>query len=170
VIEKLLNLEYNEDRQVLRFNDQAKEIFIAWQRQNTDQCNKVDNESVEGIYSKLETYLPRFALIIQLLRWACDEAHRECIDGISMNSAVQLIEYFRENALKVHRHLNTSPVEKLPEDRRKFYEALPLEFATSEAEKIAEELGFDRRRLFEFFKDQTLFVRLRHGRYQRTYP
>jgi hypothetical protein len=54
----------------MEFSETAKEILINWQRKNTDLANETNNDSLAGIYAKLEIYCIRFALILELLNQA----------------------------------------------------------------------------------------------------
>ncbi len=79
IIHNLLNLPFKTDRYdvplpyTLVFTPEAKEILKEWQSNNTDICNQLDNDSLVGIYTKLDVYCIRFALIFQLLKYACGE-------------------------------------------------------------------------------------------------
>jgi hypothetical protein len=76
VINNLLNLPLRTDNggdiqpTVMEFSETAKEILINWQRKNTDLANETNNDSLAGIYAKLEIYCIRFALILELLNQA----------------------------------------------------------------------------------------------------
>ena len=59
------------------------------------------NDALVGIYCKLEIYIIRFCLIIQLARWTCGECDKHTIDLESVNRAILLAEYFRTTAVKV---------------------------------------------------------------------
>jgi hypothetical protein len=60
----------------LPFREAAKRGLYAWQHDNARRCDLENNEALLGIYCKLEIYIIRFALIIQLARWTCGECDR----------------------------------------------------------------------------------------------
>jgi hypothetical protein len=62
---------------VIEFNEPAKDILKNWQRKNTDAANHTESESLAGIYTKLENYCIRFALILELLQVAAGESELE---------------------------------------------------------------------------------------------
>jgi hypothetical protein len=63
----------NPQPEVLRFTPEAKHLLFEWQRALTDQSNKPENEVISGINAKMEVYAARLALILQMLRYACNE-------------------------------------------------------------------------------------------------
>ena len=79
----------------------AKRELYAWQHENARKCDLESNEALLGIYCKLEIYIIRFALIIQLARWTCGECDKEAIDIESVRRAIELAEYFRTTAIRV---------------------------------------------------------------------
>ena len=155
----------------LPFESQAKKKLYEWQRHNTDLCNKEQNEKLVGMFSKLEIYAIRFCLIIQIIRWACKEAtEKDCIDLQSVESAIELTEYFRTSAKNVQLILNTTTVlENMTSDKVKLYEALPSDFATAEGAKIAGALSFTKDGFNRFLNEAKngLLNNYRHGRYKK---
>ena len=154
----------------LPFESQAKKKLYEWQRYNTDLCNKEPNEKLVGMYSKLEIYAIRFCLIIQIIRWVCKEADKDCIDLQSVESAIELTEYFRTSAKNVQLILNSTMVlENMTSDKIKLYEALPTDFATAEGAKIAGALSFTKDGFNRFLNEAKngLLDNYRHGRYKK---
>ncbi|MDU1905825.1 MAG: DUF3987 domain-containing protein [Dysgonomonas sp.] len=144
IIQRLINIDYITDEtgdpipRELSFKPDAKRMLYEWQRVNTDQCNQEKDEIMVGIYSKLEIYVIRFCLILQMARWLCGETDKDYIDLKSVEGAIEFVEYFKRTARKVQYIINSSDIlEKLPMDKQKLYHALPREFSTSEGIKIA---------------------------------
>lgn len=52
----------------LAFNTEARSLLYKWQHMNTDLCNTETDDILVGIYSKLDIYIIRFSLILQLAR------------------------------------------------------------------------------------------------------
>jgi len=154
----------------LPFESQAKKKLYEWQRYNTDLCNKEPNEKLVGMYSKLEIYAIRFCLIIQIIRWVCKEADKDCIDLQSVESAIELTEYFRTSAKNVQLILNSTMVlENMTSDKIKLYEALPSDFATAEGTKIAGALSFTKDGFNRFLNEAKtgLLDNYKHGHYRK---
>lgn len=154
----------------LPFESQAKKKLYEWQRHNTDLCNKEPNEKLVGMFSKLEIYAIRFCLIIQIIRWVCKEADKDCIDLQSVESAIELTEYFRTSAKNVQLILNSTMVlENMTSDKIKLYEALPSDFATAEGAKIAGALSFTKDGFNRFLNEAKtgLLDNYKHGYYRK---
>lgn len=173
LMNKLLDLQSDlsgEKRKAntLRLDKVAKNHLFTWQKYNTDLCNTSDDESLSGIYSKLDIYTPRFTLMMQLLRFACDVAGKDAIDQASVEGAIKLTEYFRKMANKVNFVLNNpDPLDKLNADKRKLYKALPDIFGRELGLQIADNLGFKRATFDRFVKDKNYFIRVSHGTYEK---
>ena len=54
-----------------------------------------ESEAEKALCGKLETYLIRFCLVIQVMRGICGEADMNEIDEESAERAIRLTEYFR---------------------------------------------------------------------------
>jgi Protein of unknown function (DUF3987) len=165
-ISKLLNLS-ETNREVLKFSVDGKKRIFQWQNELTNLVNE-SPDSLRGPLSKMDIYAPRMCLIIQMLRWACDEAEKNCIDIQSVEAGLKLIEYFKKTATKVNRYLHTSPVERLPENIRDWYNSLPAnEVKTSDAVSIGTRLGMSERNIKNYLAEPSLFRYLAYGKYSK---
>jgi hypothetical protein len=75
IIENLLSLDTDEfdiKPIIVTFSSFAMEILKEWQHDNTKIINNTPSESLAGVYSKLENYIIRFCLILELLSKACE--------------------------------------------------------------------------------------------------
>jgi hypothetical protein len=176
VISNILNIEIEYDDtgnpkpKILKFTPEAKLVLFFWQKKNTDQCNEADDEVLSGIYSKLEIYASRLALILEMMRFACDGIPLESISLESIQGALKLVEYFKRSALKVNEIIsNRNPRNILPEDKQALYKALPQSFKTSEGVEISTTLGMPERTFKNFIKDQNLFKNLKYGEYEKLF-
>lgn len=66
--------------QIVPFAEDARIRLFAWQEEHAKRCDTEPNESLVGVYCKLEVYVIRFCLIIQMARWACCEGGKTEID------------------------------------------------------------------------------------------
>ena len=172
LISRLIALPCTQDEEgeiiptVLPFEAEAKARLYAWQEEHAHLCDLESNEALVGIYCKLEIYIIRFCLIIQLARWVCGEGERSGIDLVSVERAITLTEYFRLSAQQVQAVMDSN---SLTQQQRQLLAALPEEFQTAEALKIAEQLGIKERTLKDFLSRSvgTLFSRERHGLYRK---
>lgn len=170
VIGKLMDLP-DETREVLKFEPAARKMIMEWQSDLTKIINDAP-EPLKPPLSKIDTYCLRLCLIIQLLRWACNEADKKSIDVESVTAGIKLTEYFRANALKVHSYINTTPLDRLGENSRIWYEALPERFTTDQAKQKAAELnleGLSQRNVHNLLLREDLFKKLFYGTYKKLY-
>lgn len=176
ILETLLNIQQrfneteNPDPVILRLSPEAKEILFAWQRTNTDQANGSESDAERAICAKIEQYAIRFSLILQLLQYACSVGGKNQIEVEAVRGALRLAEHFKRTALRVQTMLaNETPVDRLPADKRKLYEALPDEFSTAEGLAISESLEVPERTFKRFLNDKNLFEKTSRGKYQRKF-
>jgi hypothetical protein len=169
IIENLLNLEAGNKPEILEFSPEARAEMFEFNRKLTDLCNQTENDSIRGIYAKIEQYALRFSLLLEMLRYACSESDKKEISLQSVQGAIKLVEYFQNSAIRVHKLLSdTSPFDKLPADKQKLYDALPEVFTTGEGVKIAEEMETMKKRNFQYWiKDKALFNYQGHGKYEK---
>ena len=143
-------------------------MLFEWQRVNTDQSNEAESEALSGIFSKMDMYVLRLALILEMMRYACNESNKEAVSIESVEGAVKLVEYFKSSAVKVNSILsNASPLDKHPSDKQALYNALPDTFTTKTGLQIAEGLGVPERTFKNFLNDKELFTRTSRGEYQK---
>jgi hypothetical protein len=176
IVSNLLNMPLNIDEnqnpepEILQFTQDAKKRLWDWQNQITDLCNAADNDVLSGIYAKMEMYAIRLSLIIELLKYACDESNKQTIGINSVEGAIKLTEYFTKVAIKVHSFIsNASPVDKLPTDKQNIYNALPDTFTTSEGVRIAERMEMAPRTFKRFLVNRELFNNHTRGEYEKRY-
>jgi len=175
IITHLLNLPVQWDEtlnpvpEILYFTPEAKKLLFKWQRENTDKCNEAESEALAGIFSKLDMYVARLALILQLLRWACNQGNKESINIEAVEGAIQLIEYFRLSAEKVYNILASNPAETLPDNKRNFYNALPKVFTTEQALEVCKQFEIPERTVKYFLTNKELFDNVKHGYYEKNF-
>ena len=174
IISNLLNLNITDDEtlnpspEILRFTPEAKRILFQWQKTNTDQVNEANNEAISGIFSKMDMYVLRLALILEMLRYACDESDKQAIGVEAIQGAIKLVEYFKSSAVKINSILsNNSPLDKHPTDKQTLYQALPKTFTTVAGLQIAEGLGVAERTFKYFLNEKELFTRTSRGEYEK---
>ncbi len=179
IILRLLSLPCRYDEtltptpRILRFTPEAKESLYSWQRDNATKVNTAETETIAGIFSKLDIYVSRLALILHLLTWSSGEDNGQPIDQIGVTAtegAIKLVEYFRECALQVNSIIsNDNPLDKLTVDKRQLYEALPTKFTTGEGLVIAIQLGIPEDTYQKWLKREVgnLFKKPKKGEYEK---
>ncbi|MFR9545565.1 MAG: DUF3987 domain-containing protein [Rikenellaceae bacterium] len=175
MVDELINLELTLDVNgdpiptVLPYEAAAKAKLYEWQRKNTDLCNKELDERMEGIYSKLEIYISRFALTLQMIRWACGEGDRTQIDIVSTEGAIAITEYFRETARRVQNIIANHALHSMSTAQKDIYAALPELFTTAQGIEVAVQHGVSERTFKDFVSRQcgVLFRKDKHGVYSK---
>ncbi len=154
----------------LPFASDAFNAMRTWRDANTDRTNQTDNPAYKGIYAKMDAYCIRFALLIELMDWACNESDLSCIRLTSVERGILLTEYFRQNAEKVHFVLNEqTPAERLPNTQQRLFNGLPDEVTTADAIAYAKQMmpPVSERTVKRILKDNQLFRRVKHGEYYK---
>ena len=175
IIDKLIQSEchLNEhgeiEPHILLFTEDAKKQLYEWQHHFSELCDREINDTIVSIYCKLEIYIIRFCLIIQLARWTCGECDKTCIDLLTVERAIKLTEYFKESALNVQNILNENT---LNSQQQTIVNLLPPSFTTAQAIQIAEQNGMKERTFQRFLNDniRTLFRKEKHGEYSKINP
>ncbi len=115
LINKLLQIPLETDEKgqiqskILNFSGKSKDMLLEWNRYNTDMTNKnFTSETERSLYAKLDSYFARFALILQMLYWADGEADMLEISPETVEKAIELIEYCRQNAIYAHQLIHNS--------------------------------------------------------------
>ena len=154
---------------ILLFTEEAKRRLYDWQHHFSELCDRETNDTIVSIYCKLEIYIIRFCLIIQLARWTCGECDKTHIDLLTVERAIKLTEYFKDSALGVQNILNENT---LTSQQQTIVNLLPPSFTTSHAIELAEQNGMKERTLQRFLNDNigTLFRKEKHGEYSKINP
>lgn len=130
VIDRLATLSMEPDPDggvdrphVLGFTPEAEQAWIAWYDAHAAESEDPDlGESLQGVWIKLETYALRLLLIVQLLRFACDEASDTEIDAESVGRGILMVDYFKAHARRVHDGLAEQPADRRAELARRWIE------------------------------------------------
>lgn len=175
IIDRLIQSECHLDEhgeiapQILFFSEDAKRRLYEWQHHFSELCDRETNDTIVSIYCKLEIYIIRFCLIIQLARWTCGECDKTYIDLLTVERAIRLTEYFKESALSVQNILNENA---LTCQQQTIVNLLPSSFTTAQAIELAEQNGMKERTFQRFLNDNigTLFRKEKHGEYSKINP
>jgi len=119
----------------IRANSNNIKIFMEWQHKKADECF---NDNLEtSIQAKLETYVWRLALVIEMINQAVKGDYNNTLSDKSMYDAIRLVEYFRTNALKIHDAINNvNPLDGLTVQEINIYNGLPDEFKRNDVMPI----------------------------------
>ena len=149
---------------ILNLSPDAKSEYIKWNNYNADKQDEEEDDDIAGMYAKLDYYVLRLSLVLQIARWACGEADKLFVDIISMKSAIKLIEYIRRNGIRVREIINMAGMD---ERKRKWLIELPETFTSIEAVNLAKQFDISRASTFRHLSDTKLFVKCEHGSYRK---
>lgn len=155
---------------VLTMKTDAKEYLFNWQNNRPDKFFFDYERSIE---IKLQQYVLRFALILQLIHSTVESKSTSQIDINSIKGAIQLFDYFYNNAIQVRTEiLKKNYFETLNELQKNILNELPKTFTTAEGIKIACRLNEGKPRISDrqfktYLNDIKLFKKLTHGSYEK---
>lgn len=169
----LLRLEYSEEQ--MTYTAESGKIIREYQSKIIDIENATDDDELRGILAKMEIYLHKFALILQMLRYGItgnflDLKH---VSQDSAKGAIILTEYFISEAKKVRvatpemvlKDKWTDVYKALPShgvtfDRKQFLKICAVyEFSESAADKFLKEHGLR--------SESSLLFKVKHGVYTK---
>jgi hypothetical protein len=164
IIDRLLDRSI-ENQHTLQLTAEAKEIFLEWSEEHRKTMNNDRiNYRIKGVYAKMERYVFRFSLIIQMLHWACDEGDCFEVSGKAMRAAVGITEYFKKTAIKIVCDDNSS---NRRDSKKEVMEVLPETFKTSEGVELAKTLNVSERTFKNWLNDGKLFEKISYGHYKK---
>lgn len=150
-------------KQTIKASTSDIEIYKQWQHRKVEEHF---NDNVErGIQAKMETYVWRLALVIEMMEQAVTGNFQPTLANESLKKAIRLVEYFRFNALKVHdKIMSKNPLEDLSAKQQELFKKLPVIFKRSDVLPLFEQNGFKPRTADRFLGKEKLFFNFRTSR------
>lgn len=170
IIDNLINRSSKKEKHLLPLSKKAQKTLFDW-KNNRDKNYFFDYERSTEV--KLEEYVIRFSLILQLLDDACNNKESNEIKETSVIGAIKLYKYFKYNAIKVRlKTVYESYYENLTDLQKQVYKELPDEFKTAEGVLIATKKVNGKSRISErsfktFLRDKKLFKKISRGIYSK---
>lgn len=162
------NINHMVNSEIISMNDVASDMFYSWRNDLVDQINSIEDEKKKDTrFAKDPLNLARIALVIQLLRWAFDEAEKTFIDEKSVETAIQVINYFTNcyhQLMKIMKEDNLDSIEKA------WFDELPNSFTTAQAVEGGEQVGMAHRtvnRNLTRFVDNGFLKKIKQGQYEK---
>lgn len=152
IITDLYSLDIPEP---IGFDDDAWEALRAWQYCNTATVNDLNevNDPLAGLLKKWESYLCRFALVIQIADNHCTGKPTGAIGTAAVNKAIMLFDYFLIQSKKVFGLISRpAELDHLNERQMMLYKELPEKFTRSKALDIATRLQIPQPTLDRYLK------------------
>ena len=154
----ILNL-YDTPPSKIKTRENQIKIYQQWQHKKVKESFNDDIET--SVQAKLETYLWRLTLIIEMMHQVSINKFEDTISDVSITKAITLIEYFRSNALKVFdKMISLNPFEDQPLNKIDLFKSLPAEFKRKEVLDLFDQLNVKGGSVNRFLGNKSLFVRL----------
>lgn len=151
----------------LLFSQESKLRIIQWKDEvNNKVYAETDSDAVRALCGKLETYLVRFCLVIQIMHCICGESGMDKIEPGTAELAIRLTEYFRNMESRIAPEIETGILDN------RFTELLGNlrdSFTTAEAVREALQLGISESSVKRFLRNGGRgFVKKKsHGCYRK---
>ncbi len=149
IINKVINLPFTETedngltQKILDFSSEAKAFFTNWRNEAIRAVNQIQDDGlVDSRVIKAPMITARLALVLQILRWACDEVHKDFVDIDSAKSAIALSEYFENCYVNIQKYMLRESVEP---QKRELLDCLSANFTTADALQAGKEVGLSER-------------------------
>lgn len=156
IIKKLQSLEFRTDSdgnvapRILQMNDEAANRFKEWFNGIIDTINSIEDDNlVDSRMCKQNDKVARVALIIQLLRWATEDATVDVIELESIESAIRIVDFFEDC---YHRVVEDISKKDSTDRKTTLFNHLPDRFTAGEATAIASTLGICNRSTYDYLE------------------
>ena len=121
-----------------------------------------------AVAAKGVTHTARLALVLHLCRKECGETDSSEVGAASIEAAIQIGQWLKEETLRVYRKHNFGTRSRPP--IRRFLERLPDQFKTSDAKEIAETDEIPESTMYEWFnrlQESGDLEKIRRGLYRK---
>ena len=149
IIDKGVSLPFAENesggntQNILDFSSEAKAYFTNWRNNAIRAVNQIQDDGlVDSRVIKAPMITARLALILQILRWACGEVHKDFVDIDSTKSAIALSEYFESCYADIQKYMLNESIEP---QKKELLDCLSVTFTTSDAIQAGKEVGLSER-------------------------
>ena len=149
IIDKVVSLPFVENenggniQNILDFSSEAKAYFTNWRNNAIRTINQIQDDGlVDSRVIKTPMITARLALILQILRWACGEVHKDFVDIDSTKSAIALSEYFESCYSDIQKYMLKASIEP---QKKELLDCLSATFTTADAIQAGKEVGLSGR-------------------------
>lgn len=141
ILRNLIELDFNPDSPtVLEMTPDARECLGQWHDTYTKIINSIeDDEEIDTRNMKHDYMVARFALVLQLLHWACGEATGDRVELSSAEGALKLIDYYEDCYSRLRKNFGAV---KLSVNRQRLLSLLPERFSTKDAIEVGKKINF----------------------------
>jgi hypothetical protein len=158
---------YEFENTTLDVPSEVFNLYLKWQNEKTLENFK--NPFGEKLQSKLQTYMWRFCIILDLLEQVTNDERRTDITQDTMNRAIILAEYFRNESTAIYQEsFRENILESEPEAFQKIYKKLDnREYTTKELIDLLSNV-WQTDNINKKLACKELFTRIKRGVYIKT--
>lgn len=174
IINKVISLPFTETednglaQKILDFSSEAKAYFTNWRNEAIRAVNQIQDDGlVDSRVIKAPMITARLALVLQILRWACNEVHKDFVDIDSTKSATALSEYFENCYINIQKYMLRESVEP---QKRELLDCLSANFTTADALQAGKEVGLSERSVMYSLVNlatNKIIKKVRRGEYEK---
>jgi|LSQX01.3.fsa_nt_gb hypothetical protein len=170
VIKEIMGL--NPETPGIKFDEPAWNCLLSWQHSNTEAANEMDRigDLMAGLLSKWESYVCRFALILQISADVCAGRDPTAIGLEAVEGAIRLFDYFLTQSRKAFSLVyQPEGLESLNDNPLRLFAALPEEFTTQKAIECGRELDppISERSVYDYIANTRVYIKTDHGNYRK---
>lgn len=142
IINKVIDLPFSDNdnvQSILDFSPEAKAYFTNWRNNAIRAVNQIQDDGlVDSRVIKAPMITARLALVLQILRWACGEVHKDFVDIDSTKSAIALSKYFESCYADIQKYMLRESIEP---QKKELLDCLSATFTTADAIQAGKEVG-----------------------------
>ena len=142
IFNKVIDLPFSDNdnvQSILDFSPEAKAYFTNWRNNAIQAVNQIQDDGlVDSRVIKAPMITARLALVLQILRWACGEVHKDFVDIDSTKSAIALSKYFESCYADIQKYMLRESIEP---QKKELLDCLSATFTTADAIQAGKEVG-----------------------------
>ena len=153
---------------VLNFSPEAGVCFTNWRNDLIRKVNQIkDDGLIDSRVMKTPIIAARLALVFQILRWACGEAHKDFVDIDSTKSAIRLSSYFENCYSNIQKFMLMESIEP---QKKELLDNVSAVFSTADAIQAGKEVGLSERSVMYMLVNLTtskVIRKIKRGEYEK---
>lgn len=142
IFNKVIDLPFSDNdnvQSILDFSPEAKAYFTNWRNNAIRAVNQIQDDGlVDSRVIKAPMITARLALVLQIVRWACGEVHKDFVDIDSTKSAIALSKYFESCYADIQKYMLRESIEP---QKKELLDCLSATFTTADAIQAGKEVG-----------------------------
>lgn len=167
IMEKILDLKYDEKTTPIMLSEDAEEKFSVWYNNLADRKKGASNV-FRMMSTKMERYCIRLAIVLDAMRYGCGGKKVKEISEWAIEGAIDLVDYYLSCGMKARKHFRLDPLSNLSILQKRIYKDLPMSFETGDGVQVAQEHGMSER-TFKYWLHSDFFLLTSRGHYEKRF-